>query len=137
AASKACRHIVPRSHRISFEQHGALLQELFTRDGSGTLVSKESFENLRRATIDDVGGILELITPLEEAGVLVHRSRELLEAEIDQFVVIEREGMIIACGALYPQDSQSGELACMATHIDYRNNNRGQLILEQIEKNAR
>jgi amino-acid N-acetyltransferase len=114
-----------------------LLIELFTRDGIGTLITQELYEQLRHATIKDVGGILELIEPLEEQGVLVHRSRELLEAEIEQFVVIEREGMIIACGALYPQDSQSAEVACMATHPEYRNFNRGQMILEQIEKNAR
>jgi amino-acid N-acetyltransferase len=134
---KACSATVKRSQVISYEDDGALLIELFTRDGIGTLITQELYEQLRPATIKDVGGILELIEPLEEEGVLVHRSRELLEAEIEQFVVIEREGMIIACGALYPQDSQSAEVACMATHPEYRNFNRGQMILEQIEKNAR
>jgi len=134
---KACMATVKRSQVISYEDDGALLIELFTRDGIGTLITQELYEQLRSATIKDVGGILELIEPLEEEGVLVHRSRELLEAEIEQFVVIEREGMIIACGALYPQDSKSGEVACMATHPDYRDNGRGQMILEQVEKNAR
>ena len=69
--------------------------------------------------------------------MLLPRSRELLESEIRQFTVIEREGMIIACGALYPQEGNSGELACVATHPDYRKKNMGQSILEQIEKNAR
>ena len=78
-----------------------------------------------------------LIEPLEEEGVLVHRSRELLESEIEQFVVIERENMIVACGALYPQGGNQAELACMATHPQYRDEGRGQKILEQIEKNAR
>jgi len=134
---KACMATVKRSQVISYEDDGALLIELFTRDGIGTLITQELYEQLRSATIKDVGGILELIEPLEEEGVLVHRSRELLEAEIEQFVVIEREGMIIACGALYPQDSHSGELACLATHPDYRDNGRGLLVLEQVEKNAR
>ena len=134
---KACSATVKRSQVICYEDDGALLIELFTRDGIGTLITQELYEQLRPATIKDVGGILELIEPLEEEGVLVHRSRELLEAEIEQFVVIEREGMIIACGALYPQDSDNGEIACMATHPEYRNNNRGQMVLEQIEKNAR
>ncbi|MES2626868.1 MAG: amino-acid N-acetyltransferase [Pseudomonadota bacterium] len=134
---KACSATVKRSQVISYEDDGALLIELFTRDGIGTLITQEMYEQLRPATIKDVGGILELIEPLEEEGVLVHRSRELLEAEIEQFVIIEREGMIIACGALYPQDAQSGEVACMATHPEYRNHSRGQMILEQIEKNAR
>jgi amino-acid N-acetyltransferase len=134
---KACSATVKRSQVISYEDDGALLIELFTRDGIGTLITQELYEQLRPATIKDVGGILELIEPLEEEGVLVHRSRELLEAEIEQFVVIEREGMIIACGALYPQDDQNGEVACMATHPEYRNCNRGQMVLEQIERNAR
>jgi amino-acid N-acetyltransferase len=134
---QACSATVKRSQVISYEDDGALLIELFTRDGIGTLITQELYEQLRPATIKDVGGILELIEPLEEEGVLVHRSRDLLEAEIEQFVVIEREGMIIACGALYPHDTQLAELACMATHPEYRNHNRGQMILEQLEKNAR
>jgi amino-acid N-acetyltransferase len=134
---KACSATVKRSQVISYEDDGALLIELFTRDGIGTLITQEQYEQLRPATIKDVGGILELIEPLEAEGVLVHRSRERLEAEIEQFFVIEREGMIISCGALYPQDAQSGELACLATHPDYRNHNRAQAILEQVEKQAR
>lgn len=134
---KACMATVKRSQVISYEDDGALLIELFTRDGIGTLITQELYEQLRPATIQDVGGILELIEPLEEEGVLVHRSRELLEAEIERFVVIQREGMIIACGALYPQDDQCGELACLATHPYYRDTGRGHTILEQVEKNAR
>lgn len=134
---KACSATVKRSQVISYDDDGALLIELFTRDGIGTLITQELYEQLRPATIKDVGGILELIEPLEQEGVLVHRSRERLEAEIEQFSVIARDGTIIACAALYPQDSTSGELACLATHPEYRNHNRGQLLLEQIEKNAR
>jgi len=134
---KACGATVKRSQVISYEDDGALLVELFTRDGIGTLITQEQYESLRPATIKDVGGVLELIEPLELQGILVHRSRELLEAEIEQFSVIEREGMIIACAALYPQDRKSGELACLATHPDYRNHNRGQLLLEHVEKSAR
>jgi amino-acid N-acetyltransferase len=137
AAIKACRCNVHRSHLISFEKNGALIEELFTRDGSGTLVSKDSFEKLRRASIDDVGGILELIEPLELAGVLVHRSRELLEAEIDYFFVIEREGMIIACAALYPLDEIAGEIACIAIHKDYQDSGRGEHLLSALETHAR
>jgi amino-acid N-acetyltransferase len=134
---RACSATVKRSQVISYEDDGALLIELFTRDGIGTLITQEQYEQLRPATIQDVGGILELIEPLEEQGILVHRSRELLESEIEQFFVIEREGMIVACAALYPQDKVSGELACLATHPDYRDNGRGMTLLEQIERSAR
>ncbi len=137
AALKACSKSVPRSHLISFAHNGALIEELFTRDGSGTLVSKENFEVLRRASIDDVGGLLELIKPLEDAGVLVHRSRELLEAEIGFFFVIEREGMIIACAALYPLDDTSGEIACIAINKDYQESGRGRNLLAALEAEAK
>ena len=134
---KACKAGVKRAQVISYVDDGALLSELFTRDGSGTLITEEKYEQLRNATIEDVGGIIELIEPLEEAGVLVERSRELLETEIEQFTIIEREGMIVACGALYPQEDGSGELACMATHPEYRDNGRGQEILDAITNQAK
>jgi amino-acid N-acetyltransferase len=51
--------------------NGALLQELFSRDGIGTQIVMESAEQIRRATINDIGGILELISPLEQQGILV------------------------------------------------------------------
>src|SRR5690606_39083325 len=132
-----CRSNVKRAQVISYSEDGALLIELFTRDGSGTLITREHYEQIRNADIKDVGGILELIQPLEQSGVLVHRSRELLETEIGQFTVIEREGMIIACGALYPLDDSSAELACLVTHGDYRKESRGEMILEHIESKAR
>ncbi|MFM1897558.1 MAG: hypothetical protein RLZZ385_2632 [Pseudomonadota bacterium] len=137
AAIRASENKVHRTHLISYNQNGALLQELFTREGKGTLVSQENAEQLRNATIDDVGGILELIKPLEEAGTLVHRSRELLETEIGNFKVITYEGMVIACAALYPLDNNSGEIACIATHPAYQNLGRGDSLLGSLESEAR
>ncbi len=95
------------------------------------------FEELRSATIEDVGGILELIKPLEEAGILVHRSRELLESEIGCFKVIEMEGMIIACAAIYPLDETTGEISCIAIHKDYQSSGRGENLLKAVEAEAR
>lgn len=128
---------IPRAHCISYEKDGALLQELFTRDGTGSLVMEHHYEQLRGATIDDVGGILNLIKPLEESGALVKRSRERLESEINQFIIIVRDGMIIACAALYlyPEDG-CAELACVATHADYRGKNRGERILDEVRRRA-
>ncbi|HTN29649.1 MAG TPA: amino-acid N-acetyltransferase [Pseudomonas sp.] len=138
AAGSACRGGVKRCHMVSYAEDGALLNELFTRDGSGTLVDQEQFESLREATIADVGGLLELIRPLEEQGILVRRSREVLEREIGQFSVVERDGLIIACAALYPvPDSDWGELACLAVHPDYRHGHRGDALLERIQDRAR
>jgi amino-acid N-acetyltransferase len=138
AAAQACRAGVARSHIVSYRTDGALLAELFTRAGSGTLVSQEQFEQLREASIEDVGGLIELISPLEEQGILVRRSREVLEREIEQFSIVEREGLIIACAALYPiADSTAGELACLAVNPDYRHGGRGDDLLERIEQRAR
>ncbi len=139
AAAQACKGGVRRSHVISYAEDGSLLNELFTRDGGdGTLVTQEQFEQLREATIEDVGGLIDLITPLEEQGILVRRSREVLEREVEQFSIVERDGLIIACAALYPiADSDSGELACLAVNPEYRHGGRGDELLERIEARAR
>lgn len=138
AAAQACRQGVRRSHIVSYAEDGALLNELFTRDGAGTLVTQEQLEQLREADINDVGGLLELIRPLEEKGILVRRSREVLEREIGQFTIVERDGLIVACAALYPvPDSEWGELACLAVHPEYRQGGRGDDVLARIEQRAR
>ena len=138
AAAEACKAGVRRSHIVSYAEDGALLSELFTRTGNGTLVAQGQFESLREATIEDVGGLMELITPLEDQGILVRRSREVLEREIEQFSIVEREGLIIACAALYQiADSDFGELACLAVNPAYRHGGRGDELLERIEERAR
>lgn len=138
AAIDASENQVSRCHIISYQRDGALLSELFTRDGCGTLVDQGGFEQVREATIDDVGGLLELIRPLEEQGLLVRRSRDLLEQEINQFSVVERDGLLIACAALYPfPEDRTGELACLAVHPDYRHAGHGDTMLERITQRAR
>ncbi|MGD8812653.1 MAG: amino-acid N-acetyltransferase, partial [Thioalkalispiraceae bacterium] len=113
SAIRACRQDVPRSHIIDRHIDGGLLLELFTRNGCGTLVTTDRFEETRQANIDDIGGLLELIQPLENEDILVRRSREKLETEIDHFTVMERDGMIVGCAALYPFiDEHFAELAC-------------------------
>ncbi len=141
-ASEACRGGVRRVHIISYARDGALLQELFTRDGSGTLISHDPYEEIRTADIDDVVGLIELLRPLEEEGILVRRSRELLENEISQFAVIERDGMIVGCAALYPiptkdNEPMAAEVACVAVHPSYRSSNRGAELLDYLEARAR
>jgi len=129
---------VERCHCVSYQSDTALLQELFTRDGAGTLIAKDHKEQLSTATINDVAGILELLAPLENEGVLVKRSRELLELEIDQFTVIKKEDVIIACAALYPYpEAKKGEIACVAIHADYRKGNRGGRLMDALELEAK
>ena len=137
-AVKACRSGVRRCHLISYQEDGALLQELFSRDGIGTQIVMESAEQIRRATINDIGGILELIRPLEQQGILVRRSREQLEMEIDKFTIIQRDNTTIACAALYPfPEEKIGEMACVAVHPDYRSSSRAEVLLERITAQAK
>ena len=137
-AAHACRGGVKRVHLLSRKIDGALLLELYTRDGVGTLVTAENYEGLRTAGIDDIGGIMELISPLEEQGVLVKRSREQLELDINNFTVIERDGMIIACAAMFSfAETQAAELACLAVHQDYQTRGRGDDLMQHIEWQAR
>ncbi|MEF5444225.1 amino-acid N-acetyltransferase [Escherichia coli] len=137
-AVKACRSGVRRCHLISYQEDGALLQELFSRDGIGTQIVMESAEQIRRATINDIGGILELIRPLEQQSILVRRSREQLEMEIDKFTIIQRDNTTIACAALYPfPEEKIGEMACVAVHPDYRSSSRGEVLLERIAAQAK
>ena len=127
---------VRRIHLLDAFSSGALIQELFTLDGSGTLIFADHYHKIRTATIHDIGGILTLIEPLEEAGILVRREREKLEAEIANFLVVVRDNHIIGCAALYPLDNSSAEIACFAIHPDYRNQGIGQALLKALEERA-
>ncbi|MEO5765027.1 MAG: amino-acid N-acetyltransferase [Casimicrobiaceae bacterium] len=138
AAIRACDNGVKRAHLISRHHDGALLLELFTRDGVGTMVASTALAHLRSATIDDVGGILAIIEPLEEQGVLVRRSRERLEAEIERFVVAEYDNHIIGCAALYAfAEERVGELAALAVNPDFRREGYGEALMREIEQRAR
>jgi len=138
SAVKACQNEIERTHILNRHIEGALLLELFTRDGCGTLITSESFEDIRSATIDDLGSLIELLRPLEDEEILVRRSREKLEMEIEHFTVVERDGMIIACAALYPYlQDEIAELACLAVHTDYQGENRGDQLLKYIEQQSK
>lgn len=137
ACYKACSGGVSRASMVNYRSDGAFLNELFTRDGCGTMVYSDDYEQLRRANIDDVGGILELLEPLEEKGILVRRSRELLETEIDRFWVMDKDGAAIACAGLYPFTNGFIELACVATHSDYQSSGRAAKLLQQLKQEAR
>ncbi len=138
SAIHSCQQGVMRAHLINRYVDGALLLELFTRDGIGTLISSTSFEELRQARLDDIGGILELIKPLEQQGILAKRSREKIEMEIADYIVIERDGLIIGCTALHTNPSeQFGAIACLAVHPDYQRAARGNRMLEYAYQKAR
>ncbi len=137
-ACRACENKVARVHLIGFSEDGALLSELFTRNGIGTLVSRDYSETLRQATIDDVSEILGLISPLERQGKLAKRSRELLETEISYFIVADHpDGLLLGCAALYPMGIDSSrELACVVTHPDFQDRGIASRLLALIEQQA-
>ncbi|KGQ37067.1 amino-acid N-acetyltransferase [Gallibacterium genomosp. 1] len=136
-ALEACCNGVKRAHLLSYLEDGSLLQELFSRDGIGTQISLESSEIVRIANIKDIPSLLALIHPLEQQGILVKRSREQLEMEIDHYTIIDRDGVIIACAALNPYfEEKMAEMACVVVHPDYRNSSRGDILLSHIQKRA-
>ena len=138
AAVRACEQGVKRVHLISGHIDDALLLELFTHKGVGTLITPDPLQTLRAARLDDIGGIVQLLEPLEAEGILVKRKRRLLEREVSRFVVIEHDGIVIACAALYPfPDERAGELAGLAVRPDFRNQGAGERLLKEIETRAR
>lgn len=138
AAIRACDHGVARTHLICRHTDGAILQELFTHDGIGTMVTEMPLESMRQAEIDDVGALLQLIEPLEAEGILVRRGRERLEMEIEQFYVMEHDGRVIGCAALYPfAQEKMAEFACLAIHPAYRGGGRGDKLFHYCEEQAK
>ena len=137
AAVKACDQGVSRTHLISRHIDGAIIQELFTAGGIGTMVTEESLEMMRQANIDDVGGILKLIEPLENEGVLVRRGREQIEMEVDYFYVMEHDNRLIGCVALYPFDQEMAELACLVVDPQYRDGGRGDRLFNYCQEKAK
>lgn len=137
-ALHACEQGVERVHLISRHTEGALLLELFTHGGIGSMITRGPLQIIRQADIKDIGAILQLIEPLENTGILVRRGRELLEMEIERFTVIEHDNIIIACAALYPfPDEKACELACVAVHPAYRKAGVGRILIDHLEEQAR
>jgi amino-acid N-acetyltransferase len=144
-AARALEHLaravaggVARGHLITRRAPGSLLLELFTHAGVGTMVTADAVEKLRPARIEDVRGMLALIEPLEAEGTLVKRSRELLEAEIGNFLVVEHDARIVGCAALYPfPGDKSAEFACLAVAAEYRDAGYGERLLKACEERAK
>ncbi|NRT56219.1 amino-acid N-acetyltransferase [Sphaerotilus uruguayifluvii] len=135
---KACEGGVERSHILPFATDGALLMEIFTHDGVGTMVVDEKLESLREATSDDVGGILQLIEPFERDGTLVKRSRTEIERDIGAYTIIEHDGIIFGCAALYPYpEARTGEMAAVTISPQVQGQGDGERILKRIEQRAR
>lgn len=136
-ASNVAAAGIARCHVIDGSTDGALLAELFTRDGVGTLIALDQYDTFRAASIDDLQGIMTLLKPLEDKQILVKRDPDKLASEIEHFIVNERDGMIIGCAAVYAFNDHQAELACVAVHPDYQKHGRGDALLSQIETRVR
>lgn len=135
---KACKNGVERSHIIPFAVDGSILLEVYVHDGIGTMVVDEKLESLREATVDDVGGILQLIEPFEKDGTLVKRSRTEIERDIGNYTVIEHDGVIFACAALYPYaEARTAEMAALTVSPQVQGQGDGERVLKRIEQRAR
>jgi amino-acid N-acetyltransferase len=128
---------IPRCHVIDGLEDGAILSELFTRDGVGTLIARDHYDTFRKARINDVSGILALLKPLEDQQILIKRDQQKLESEIEHYLVNERDGMIIGCAAFYPLSESMAEVASIAVHPDYQHSGRGNALLKAAEREAR
>lgn len=134
----AIRSGVRRGHVVSHADDGALLTELFTRDGCGTQITEHSAERARTATLEDVTSIIGMTAPLEQRGVLLPRSRERIELDIDNFWVLDNDGMVVACAALYPYpENGCAEIACVVTHPEYQGGDRAERLMRHLERSAR
>jgi amino-acid N-acetyltransferase len=137
-AIRAVRRGVNRVHLIDRDRDGGLLLEFFTHHGVGTVVSRDPLFRLREATVDDVGALVSLLSPLEADGTLVRRGRELLEQEITRFSVVEHDGVLVGCAALYPfSEERAAELACLAVMPEFRRAGLGEMLMRRIERRAR
>jgi amino-acid N-acetyltransferase len=135
---KACRGGVERSHILPFAIDGALLMEVYTHDGIGTMVVDEKLESLREATADDIGGILQLIEPFEQDGTLVKRDRTEIERDVGHYTVIEHDGVIFGCAALYPYpEAHTAEMAALTVSPHVQGQGDGERMLKRIEHRAR
>lgn len=135
---RACESGVERSHIIPFALDGSLLLEIYVHDGIGTMVVDEKLESVREATIDDVSGIVALIEPFEKDGTLVKRDRTEIERDAGNYTIIEHDGVIFGCAALYPYpEERTGEMAALTVSPQSQSQGDGERLLKRIETRAR
>lgn len=137
-ASRAVKRGVARAHLVPYTLDGSILLEIFTHDGVGTMVVEDTLDDLRPATVDDVGAIVQLIEPLETDGTLVPRGRAVIERDVEKFTVLEHDGVIYGCVALMPYlDEGMAEMACLIVHPEWQGSGEGEMLLRHIESKAR
>ena len=136
-ATTALEQGVKRAHILS-PKYGAVLQELYTRDGSGVLLSRDLYEGIRRANVMDISNLYDLISPLIQMGTLVDRPKSVMENDIDSYYIYTRDNLILACGQLKifegAQGKRYAEIGCLVVNKEYRARGRGDTMLGYLER---
>ncbi len=142
-ALAACRKGTERAHVVDGRLEGAILREIFSNLGVGTMVYGSEFESIRPMRATDIPEVLRLMQPLMEEGILLHRSQDDLLNLLADFVVYEIDGVVHACGALHAfpgkteKDASQGEVAAIATNPTYAHLSMGRKILSFLTDKAR
>ena len=137
-ALTACRKGTERAHVVDGRMEGAILREIFSNLGIGTMVYGNDYESIRPMKADDIGDVLRLMQPLMQEGILIKRTEDDLMARQGDFVVYSIDDVVHACGALHDYGEGQGEIAAIATNPVYGHLSMGRKIVSYlVEKAAR
>jgi amino-acid N-acetyltransferase len=137
-AAQACRYGVPRVHLLNGNVNEALLAEIFSNGGVGTMVYSNEYEQIRRLYKKDIRAVMSLIQQSVRSEELVRRTRAEIAAEIDDYWVLEIDRHIAGCVAmhLYPEQKMA-ELACLYVSRSNENQGLGRKLMSFVENLAR
>jgi amino-acid N-acetyltransferase len=137
-AAQACRYGVPRVHLLNGNVNEALLAEIFSNGGVGTMVYSNEYEQIRHLYKKDVREVMSLIQQSVRSEELVRRTRTEMLADIDDYWVLEIDRHIVGCVAMYPYpEHKMAELACLYVSRSNENQGLGRKLISFVESLAR
>ena len=136
-AVKALNDGVKRVHIINGSEEGAILKELFSNLGAGTMIHRDEYVSIREIKSRDIAEILRLMEPLMKQGKLVRRSAEDIREKKDDYAVFEVDSQIRACGALHLWGEKQAEIAAIATDPSYTEMGLGRKMVNYLTEKAR
>jgi amino-acid N-acetyltransferase len=134
---RASRAGVHRVHIIDGREEGAVLKELFSNIGVGTMIYTDEYDSIRTLHSRDLPDILRLMEPFMQNGILIRRNAEQIQEKKDDYSVLEIDGSIRACGALHDWGGSQGEIAAVATDPQYADLGLGRRIVGFLAEKAR
>lgn len=136
-AVRACQQGVPRVHLLNGLRDDALLAELFSNEGVGTMVFADDYRQIRPANLADVDEMLLMMRWAVEDQKIVERSREEITAQLDEFSVIEIDGNVVGCVAVHHFEKEKvAEIACLHVKRNHDGMGYGHVLVESAEKRA-